>query len=385
VHRVAVIGVGCTRVGELWDKSLKDLIVESATKALDDAGIDKVDIVYVGNAYSKILQTQGNLGSFTVDSLGFEGIPAVSIEAADCSGSLAFHEAYKAVRSGLVGKALVVGVEKMSDSSPEEVAKALMSCEDQDYVAFTGVTQPGLHALVLRLYMETFKVKHEEIAEFTVKAHKNASNNPYAQFKNPLKVEDVLRSPILADPLRLLEYTTVADGSAALVLCSIEEAEKMGKKPVVEVLGSASATDKLYLPERIGKLSFNATREAAKKAFEEAKFSVDKVNFVETHDSSTIMGVISLEDLGFVGKGRGASLVVEGGIEIDGKIPTNTMGGSKGRGNPVGATGVYQLVEAVLQLRGEAGKNQVKDAKIGLTHTIAGVGNFATVNILGCL
>lgn len=379
MHKVAVVGVGCTKVGELWDKSLKDLVVESATKALNDAGIEKVDVVYVGNAYSQILQSQGNLGSLIVDSLGFNGIPAISIEAADSSGSLAFHEAYKAVRLGLANSVLVVGVEKMSDSTPEEVAKALMACEDQDYVAFTGVTQAGLHALVLRLYMERFKVKHEDIAMFTVKAHKNSLNNPYAQFKNPLSVEDVLKSPILADPLRLLEYTAIADGSAALVLCSLEEAKKIASKPVVKVLGSASATDKFYLPERIESLTFNATVKAAKKAFQEAKISINKVDFIETHDNSTIMGVISIEDLGFTKKGEGAAFIAEE------EIPVNTMGGSKGRGHPIGATGVYQLVEAVWQLRGEAGKNQVKGAKIGLTHILTGIGNLASVNILGCL
>ncbi len=379
MRRVAVVGVGCTKVGELWDKSLKDLAVESATKALDDAGVERVDFVYVGNAYSQILQSQGNLGSFIVDSLGFNGTPSISIEAADSSGSLAFHEAYKAVKLGWANYVLVVGVEKMSDSTPEEVAKALMACEDQDYVAFTGITQAGLHALVLRLYMERFRIKHEDVAMFTVKAHKNALNNPYAQFKNPLSVEDVLKSPILADPLRLLEYTTIADGSAALILCPLEEAKKITDKPVVEVLGSASATDKFYLPERIDSLTFNATVEAAKKAFQEAKISIDKVDFIETHDNSTIMGVISIEDLGFAEKGRGTTFIVEE------KIPINTMGGSKGRGHPIGATGVYQLVEAVWQLRGEAGKNQVKDAKIGLTHTLTGIGNLAAVNILGCL
>ena len=193
MRRVAIIGVGCTSVGEIWDKSLKDLAVEASLKALDDAGIENVDRVYIGNALSPILQYQTNLASIIIDSLGFNNASSILVEAADASGGLAFHEAFKAVRSGLIDYALVVGVEKMSDSKPSEVASALMSFEDQDYVAFTGVTQAGLHALLLRIYMEKFNVKHEDIALFAVNAHKNASKNPYAQFKNIIRVEDVLR------------------------------------------------------------------------------------------------------------------------------------------------------------------------------------------------
>lgn len=381
MRRVAIIGVGCTSVGEIWDKSLKDLAVEASLKALDDAGIENVDRVYIGNALSPILQYQTNLASIIIDSLGFNNSSSILVEAADASGGLAFHEAFKAVRSGLIDYALVVGVEKMSDSKPSEVASALMSFEDQDYVAFTGVTQAGLHALLLRIYMEKFNVKHEDIALFAVNAHKNASKNPYAQFKNIIGVEDVLKSPLIADPLRLLEYVGISDGAAAVVLCPLEEAEKF-RSNFVEILASATAVDKLFLTERDDILTFNSTRIAAEKAFKEAKVSPKDIDVVEVHDSSTIAGIISLEDLGFCGKGEGASFVSQGKIDLNGELPTNTMGGLKGRGHPIGATGVYQIIEVVWQLRGEAGKNQVDGAKIGLTQNIAGLGSSAVVNIL---
>ncbi|RLI03339.1 thiolase domain-containing protein [Candidatus Bathyarchaeota archaeon] len=381
MRRVAIIGVGCTSVGEIWDKSLKDLAVEASLKALDDAGIENVDRVYIGNALSPILQYQTNLASIIIDSLGFNNSSSILVEAADASGGLAFHEAFKAVRSGLIDYALVVGVEKMSDSKPSEVASALMSFEDQDYVAFTGVTQAGLHALLLRIYMEKFNVKHEDIALFAVNAHKNASKNPYAQFKNIIRVEDVLKSPLIADPLRLLEYVGISDGAAAVVLCPLEEAEKF-RSNFVEILASATAVDKLFLTERDDILTFNSTRIAAEKAFKEAKVSPKDIDVVEVHDSSTIAGIISLEDLGFCGKGEGASFVSQGKIDLNGELPTNTMGGLKGRGHPIGATGVYQIIEVVWQLRGEAGKNQVDGAKIGLTQNIAGLGSSAVVNIL---
>ncbi len=381
MRRVAIIGVGCTSVGEIWDKSLKDLAVEASLKALDDAGIENVDRVYIGNALSPILQYQTNLASIIIDSLGFNNASSILVEAADASGGLAFHEAFKAVRSGLIDYALVVGVEKMSDSKPSEVASALMSFEDQDYVAFTGVTQAGLHALLLRIYMEKFNVKHEDIALFAVNAHKNASKNPYAQFKNIIRVEDVLKSPLIADPLRLLEYVGISDGAAAVVLCPLEKAEKF-RSNFVEILASATAVDKLFLTERDDILTFNSTRIAAEKAFKEAKVSPKDIDVVEVHDSSTIAGIISLEDLGFCGKGEGASFVSQGKIDLNGELPTNTMGGLKGRGHPIGATGVYQIIEVVWQLRGEAGKNQVDGAKIGLTQNIAGLGSSAVVNIL---
>ncbi|MCX8175958.1 MAG: thiolase domain-containing protein [Candidatus Bathyarchaeota archaeon] len=382
MREVAIIGVGCTSVGEIWNKPLKELAVEASLKALDDAGVGKVDKVYVGNALSPILQYQANLASVIVDSLGFDDTSLVLVEAGDASGGLAFHEAFNAVKSGLVDYALVVGVEKMSDSRPSEVASALMSFEDQDYVAFTGVTQAGLYALLLRMYMEKFNVKHEDIALFAVNAHKNASKNPYAQFKNVVSVEDVLKSPIIADPLRLLEYVSVSDGAAAVVLCPVKEAEKL-KNDFVEVLASTAAIDKLFLTEREDLLTFNSVRIAAEKAFKEAKISRKDVDVVEVHDSSTITGIISLEDLGFCSKGEGTSFVSQGKINLNGELPTNTMGGLKGRGHPVGATGVYQVVEVTWQLRGKAGENQVNGAKIGLTQNIAGLGSLAVVNILG--
>lgn len=382
MRRVAVVGVGCTVVGEIWNKPLKELAVEASLKALNDAGVSKVDKVYVGNALSPILQYQANLASVIVDSLGFDDASSVLVEAGDASGGLAFHEAFNAVKSGLVDYALVIGVEKMSDSRPSEVASALMSFEDQDYVAFTGVTQAGLYALLLRMYMKKFNVKHEDIALFAVNAHKNALKNPYAQFKNVVSVEDVLKSPIIADPLRLLEYVSISDGAAAVVLCPVEEAEKF-KNDFVEVLASKTAVDKLFLTERDDPLTFNSTRIAAEKAFKEANLSRKDVDVVEVHDSSTITGIISLEDLGFCSKGEGVSFVSQGKIGLNGELPTNTMGGLKGRGHPVGATGIYQIVEVVWQLRGKAGENQVDGAKIGLTQNIVGLGSLAVVNILG--
>jgi acetyl-CoA C-acetyltransferase len=368
-------------VGEQWDKSLKDLFTESSIKALDDVGIDKIDAIYVGNMSSDIFQGQANLGALLSDCLGVYGIPAVRVEAACASGGLAVHEGLKAVASGLSDFVLVTGVEKMTDVQTPEATSALMMGEDQEYAAFSGISFVGLHALIERLYMDKFKVNPEHIATFAVNAHKNSVNNPYAQFHNLISVEDVLKSPMIADPMRLLECSSICDGAASIILCPLDIAKKFTDTPI-EIKASTVATDKLSLPEREDILTFSATRVAVENALKIAHINIQDVDVIEVHDAFSIVGIISLEDLGFVKKGEGANFVSDGQIEIDGKLPTNTLGGLKGRGHPIGATGVYQIIDLVRQLMGEAGKSQVKNAEIGLAQNIGGTGATAVINIL---
>lgn len=255
MRRVAVASVGCINVGEDWEKSLKDLAVESALNALDLADLSRVDALYVGNASSAVIQHQQNLGALFADSLNMEGAPALSFEASDASSGIAFHEAVKAVETGRIESVLVTGVEKITDASPSEAVKVLMGCEEQEYVAFTGITSPGLHAIVKRLYMDKFNAKPEEIAAFALNGHENAVNNPYANFRNRLTLKDILRSPLIADPVKLMEFTRIADGSASLVVCSLEKAKQLTDIPI-EVSASAIATNKVSLTEREDQLSF---------------------------------------------------------------------------------------------------------------------------------
>jgi acetyl-CoA C-acetyltransferase len=382
MREVAVLGVGCTRVGELWEKSIRDLIFEASREAMDDAGIEGIDGLYVGNMCSGSIQEQEHLGALMADVLGLRGISAAKVEAACGSGGVAFHEGVKSVASGLQDFVLVAGVEKLSDTSTADATASLMMAEDAEYSAFTGATFVGLNALIHRLYMNRFDVMAEQIAAFAVNGHNNAVNNQYAQYRSPTTVEKVLASPLVADPIHLLECAGTGDGAAAVILCPLERARELRVHEVITIAASSVATDVFSLPEREDLLSFSASRMAAEQAYGMARISPQDVDVLEVHDAFTIVGTISIEDLGFVKKGEGAKFVHEGNISPDGKLPTNTFGGLKARGHPVGATGIYQIVELAWQLRGEAGKGQVDDADIGLAQNVGGIGSTVAVHIL---
>ncbi|RLE65271.1 MAG: thiolase domain-containing protein [Thermoprotei archaeon] len=384
MEKVYVIGVGMTKVGEHWEKSLRELFVEAGLKAMKDAGVERDDIeaVIVGNMSSGFMQGQEHLGPLMSTYLGLRGVAAAKVESACGSGGIAFHYAFLSIASGLYDCILVGGVEKMTDVATPDVLSALIMADDQEYVASTGITFAGLNALVYREYMKKYGVKQEDIALFSVHDHKYAKNNPYAQFPFEVTLEQVMSSPLVADPIRLLESSPISDGAAALILCNEKKARLLGKEILIEVAGSAVATDILSPYEREDLTTLFATRKAAEKAFKMAKVAPSDINVMEVHDAYSILGPMHLEDLGFAKKGEGIFLVKEGEIEKDGKIPTNMSGGLKARGHPVGATGIYQIAEIVLQLRGEAGENQVSNAEIGLAQSVGGVGSSVAVNIL---
>ncbi len=386
MEKVFIVGIGATKVREHWNLSLRDLMVKSAIKAINNAGINKQDIkaIYIGNMSSGYLQGQEHLGALLATWLGIAGVSACKVEAACGSGGAAFHQAFLAVASGLYDCVMALGVEKMTDAITSDVTSALIMADDQEYVAFTGASFVALNALIYRAYIKEYGVKQEDIALFAVHDHKYAVNNPYAQYRREIKIEDVMNSPLIADPIHLLECAPIGDGSAAIILCNERFLEKKvsDQEGVIEVLSSVLATDIISLHDRDTYITLNATRVASSKAYKMARIEPKDVNVVEVHDAFTILGVISLEDLGFAERGSGWEIVREGEIEIGGKIPTNTMGGLKARGHPVGATGIYQIFDIVTQLRGEAGKNQVDNAEIGLAQNVGGVGGTVIINIL---
>lgn len=381
MRRVAIIGVGATPVGEHWGMSLRDMAVEALLNAMDDAGIDKVDSLYVGNMASGSFVEQENLGTLIADFAGLGHIPAVKIEAACASGGAAVQEGFKAVASGLDDIVAVVGVEKMTDAWPTDATRYLAYAADAEYELFNGASFVALNALVMRLYMKEFGATEEDFAHFAVNAHKNGANNPYAMFKKVIKVETALRSPYIADPLKLFDASSVCDGAAAVILAPLDKAKEFTDTPI-EVAGVGRAVDTINLANRRELLRLRATIEASRRAYKMAGVGPKDVDVIEVHDAFTIMAAMALEDLGFVPKGQGAKVASEGQIAVDGDYPIQTMGGLKARGHPVGATGVYQTVEAVWQLRVDAGKNQVPDPEIALTQNIGGTGSNITVNIL---
>ncbi|MEX2702565.1 MAG: thiolase domain-containing protein [Candidatus Baldrarchaeota archaeon] len=380
MRKVAVIAIGYTKVKEHWGLSIRDLFTEAAIMALNEVTIDRVDALYVGNMSSGYCQHQEHLGALMADYIGLKSPPAVKIEAAGASGGMALREGIQAVASGLHDFVVVGGVEKMSDVLTPDITYAMAMAADQEYEAFIGVTFTALNAMIKRAYQHKFGVSDELIATLPVHCHDMASKNPYAQYPFKITIEQVLSSPFVAEPLRLLECSSPADGAAILILCPLEKAKKFTDTPI-EIAGIGAATDTIALYQRDDFTTFKATIEAANMAYKMAHIKPEEVDVAEIHDSFSITGVISLEDLGFFKKGTAAKAISEGEIAPGGKIAVNTFGGLKARGHPVGATGVYQVVEVVKQLRGEAGKNQVDDAETGLTQNIGGVGGTVTVYI----
>ncbi|ANF22118.1 thiolase domain-containing protein [Thermococcus piezophilus] len=383
MKKAVIIGAGMTPVGEHWKLALRDLAVEAVFNAMDDAGIDKVYSLYVGNMISGPFVEQENLGSLIADWAGLGNIPAVKIEAACASGGAAVQEGVKAVLSGLEDVVAVVGVEKMTDAWPNDATRYLAYAADAEWELFHGASFVALNALVMRYYMKTHGYTEEDLALFAVNAHTNGAKNPYAMFKRSIKLETVLKSPYIADPLKLFDASPVCDGAAAVIITTPEKAKELGvpKEKWVEVAGMGRAIDTINLANREDLLTLKAAKIAAERAYKMAGVEPKDIDFFEIHDAFTIMAALSLEALGVAKKGDGAKLAREGQIAIDADYPIQTMGGLKARGHPVGATGVYQTVEAVLQLRGEA-PNQVPNAEVGLTQNIGGTGSNITVTVL---
>jgi acetyl-CoA C-acetyltransferase len=362
-------------------KSLTQLFVDAATEAIEDAGVDRIDSIYVGNMMSGFLQKQEHLGALMATALGREGIAACKVEGACASGGVAVNAGVKSVLSGLEQVVLIGAVEKMSGYSTPEVTAGLMMAEDRVNVASTGVTFVGLNALIARAYMQKYEVSHEAIAEFPVLCHQNALDNPKAQFRKKISVQDVLQSPLVADPLRLLDCSGIGDGAAALVLAREDAARRFHNSPV-RIAGSALASDTLSLHQRPDITVFEASRKAAARAYEMAHVGPQDVDVVEVHDAFSMLGIMALEDLGFAAKGSGAQLVKNGDCTRHGSLPTNTFGGLKARGHPVGASGVYQIAELTLQLTNEAGKCQVSGVETGVAQSVGGIGSTVAVHVL---
>jgi len=382
---VAVIGIGLTKFGELWDKSFRNLIAEAGAKAILDSGIsgNEIDALYVGSMSAGRFVGQEHVGALVADSSGFTHlyIPSTRVEAACASGGLAFRQAYMSVASGMHDIVVVGGVEKMTDVVESEAINILAMGLDQEWESFFGVTFPGVYAMIATKHMHDYGTTREQLAQVAVKNHANGALNPNAQFKKAIPIENVLRSPMVAYPLGMLDCSPLSDGAAAVVLCAADIAKKYSEKPV-KIIGSGQASDMFPVHGRDNICTFEATVHAAKKAYKQANIEPKDVDLAEVHDCFTIAEILAIEDLGFVKKGEGGKAIENKITTIDGLIPVNTSGGLKAKGHPIGATGISQIAEIVMQLRGEADKRQVKDAKIGLAHNVGAAGATCVVHIL---
>lgn len=381
MKEVAIIGIGMTKWGELWEKSLRDIAVEAALKCLEDAGMDKVDAITVGAMSGGLFNAQEHLGPLVSDFLGQKFVPATRVESACASGGLAVKTAYMEVASGLAESALAVGVEKMTDVDGGEATYALATAADQDNEAFHGVTFPGLYAMMATAHMEKYGTTREQLAQVSVKNHHNGSMNPHAQFPFKVTLETVMNSTMVADPLRLLDCSPITDGAAAVLLTTVEAAKKMNR-PYAVITGIGHATDTIALAQRDDMLKLAVVEKSAQRALKMAGKSIKDVDFAEVHDCFTIAELMVMEAIGIVEVGRSGPAVMDGMTALDGDFPINPSGGLKSKGHPVGATGVAQIVESVSQLRGDAGKRQVKNAGIAMTQNMGGSGASSIVHIL---
>ncbi|MBI4182139.1 MAG: thiolase domain-containing protein [Candidatus Aenigmarchaeota archaeon] len=378
---VAIVGVGCTKMDEHWTKSLRDLSTEAGALAVKDAGLDGKDIqaLYVGNMSSGRFIGQEHLAALAADQAGLIPIPATRCEAACASGSLAFRKACLAIKSGEYDIIMAAGGEKMTDIKGPEAIAALMGAADQEWESAIGLTFTGLYALMARAYMNTYGLTRDELSQVPIKNHFHGLKNPLAQFRFEVTAEQVARSAMIADPLRLLDCSPITDGAAAVILVSDRVADRF-KNPIW-VKGSGQASGTLALHDRPSLTEIPATQIAAKRAYDQAGVGPQDIEVAEVHDCFSIEEILAYEDLGFAPKGKGKDLLLNKDTWIGGRLPVNTDGGLK-LGHPVGATGIKQLIEIVRQLRGDA-YNQVKDPRIGLTHNIGGTGATALVHILG--
>jgi acetyl-CoA C-acetyltransferase len=360
------------------------MIAEAGVMAIEDAEItgEQIDALYVGNMSGGRFIEQEHIGALIADCAGLSRlhVPSTRVEAACASGGLALRQGVLAVASGYSDIVIAAGVEKMTDVSSGTAADALAAAADREWECFFGATFPALYAMMAKLHMRRYGTTQTQMAQVAVKNHHHACMNPIAQYHMEITVDDVLKSPMVADPLHVLDCSPISDGAAALVLAPTENARRFSEAPI-KIVGSAQASDTLALHDRRDLTTLDATVHAGRAAFAQAGIQPRQVDVAEVHDCFTIAEILAIEDLGFVEKGQGGKATEEGMTALGGRLPINTSGGLKACGHPVGATGIKQAYEIALQLRGLAGKRQVDEAEVGLAHNVGGSGGTALVHI----
>ena len=382
MRKIAILGIGQTKVDEHWDKSLKELGGEACFAAMQDANMNKVDALFVGNMLSPMIDGQNQLGTFFSDWIGLWGHEAVKVEAACGSGAAALRAGLMAVASGEIESAMVVGVEKMTDKAGHDITAALATAADADYEVDQGVSFVGINALVMRRYMHEFGWKHADFAPFSINAHANAMYNPNARLHTEITTKQFEHSSMVSTPINLLDASPIGDGAAAVIIVPAEKVESIPGRPRIVLSGSAAATDTIAVHSRKDPLFLSAAYASAKRAYDMAGVTLNDIDVFELHDAFSIMTALSLEASGFAERGQGPRLGLDNEIRPDGRVPVCTRGGLKARGHPVGATGMYQVVEVVQQLRGECGQTQIDGAKIGMAQNIGGSGATVLTHIL---
>ncbi len=382
---VAIIGVGVTKFGELWNKSFRDIGIEAGLKAIADAGLSgsEIDGMFIGNMSAGRFISQKHIDALIADYSGLASnhIPAIRVEAGGASGGVAFREGVMAVASGMHDTVVVAGAEKMTDLDDASVNQVCDQTADAEWEAAMGLTFVSLHAMIAQRMIHDGIATREEIASFSVNSHAHGALNPNAQFRKAIPIETVLKSGPVATPLGMFDCAPISDGAAAVVICPLEDAKKYTDS-YVKVSAVCQASDTLALFQREDITRYRATEIAAQKAYKLAGITAKDISVAEVHDNYTVSGIMALQDLGLFERGKAGKAVLEGQAAIGGKVAVNTSGGLKARGHPIGATGVAQIVEVAEQLRGTADKRQVANAKYGLAQSVGGIGSAVTVSIM---
>jgi acetyl-CoA C-acetyltransferase len=378
---VVIAGLGITPVGEHWELSLRNLAARAISAALKDAGGLRPQALYIGNYLGSIVSHQANMGALITDNSGLSGIESYTVEAAEASSAGAFRVGYLAVASGCVDTALVLGVEKYTDVT-DGAGNALGTGLDWDYESVNGVLPVTLAALVMQCYLGQYQAPRQAFAGLPLLAHANAVNNPKAMYRKPIRREAYEQAAMVSDPLNLYDIAPYADGAAAVLITRRELVPDNLAHALVKVMGSSVVTDRLALHDRFDPLAFEAAALSVERACSQAGILPKDVSFFELDDAFSIYGVLALEAAGFARRGEGWKLLNDGSLEIKGRLPALTMGGSKARGNPPGAAGLYQIAEAALQLRGQAGASQVAGARRALVQSLGGPASTAITHVL---
>lgn len=379
-NKVCVLGAGSTKYGKL-NESIIEIALNASKDAIESAGITPNDIQagYISNVFG-VADKQVHMAPVIMSNLGIPHVPGLTIESACGSGSVMLREAYANIAAGFYDCVLALGVEKITHTGTTQSTTLFSYCSDFFYEGGNGATFPGLFASIARAYMTTHKANEEDLAYVAVKNHENGILNPKAHVRKKITVDDVMKSPVVASPLKLYDCCPFSDGASAVILCN-EEFAKKSRKPYVEVIGSGRGASPAAVQAREDITTIPSTISAAKQAYKMAGITPKDIDFAEVHDCFTIAEIIDIEDLGFFPKGTAARAVTEGATKINGEIPINPSGGLKSKGHPIGATGVGQVVEVFEQFTGKAGERTVKNAETALTHNFGATGASAAVHI----
>jgi acetyl-CoA C-acetyltransferase len=379
---VYIGGVGQLKIEKKSDLSIREMGAKAVLLAMEDAGIDKVDAIFLGNMLSGILCNQQQLGPLVATSAGLCGVEAVTLEAACGSGGAALRAGFMAIMSGMCETVVVCGLEKMSHEDKDFITRSIATASDWEMEGGQGETFISLNSQLMQNYIKENKISPDSFGMFSVNAHSNANNNPNALFHKEITLDQYLDSKFIADSLRLYDASPICDGSAAIIL-SKHPSKTRNKSSQVKITGSASSTEHVGISDRSDALAADGIKRSGQIAYNMAGISAKDVDFFELHDAYSIISTLSLEAMGFAKRGEGWKLAHNGDIFLDGKIPVSTFGGLKGRGHALGASGIYQAVEAYLQLTEKAEENQIKkEARIGLIQSIGGTASTTITHVL---